>query len=102
MNGQKKKTNSKMYQVGLDGGADSQLVPFLLDFLDEVNEHVCLKQVLQDKKQQQKNPTHFILFLLMMRENLIIKTFSIIQWLKLEMLLSFKDMNHFLFRQVSN
>lgn len=39
-----------MYQVGLGGGADPQLVPFLLDFLDEVDEHVCLKQVLQDKK----------------------------------------------------
>lgn len=39
-----------MYQVGLSGGADPQLVPFLPDFLDEVDEHVCLKQVLQDKK----------------------------------------------------
>lgn len=39
-----------MYQVGVGGGADPQLVPFLLDFLDEVDEHVCLKQVLQEKK----------------------------------------------------
>lgn len=43
----RKKIKRKMHQVGLDGGADPQLVPFLLDFLDEVDEHVCLKQVLQ-------------------------------------------------------
>lgn len=39
-----------MYQVGLNGGADPQLVPFFLHFLDQVDEHVCLKQVLKDKK----------------------------------------------------
>lgn len=39
-----------MYQVCVNRGADPQFVPFLLDFLDEVNEHVRLRQVLKDKK----------------------------------------------------
>lgn len=56
------KLKSKMYQVGLNGGADPQLVPFLLDFLDEVNEHVCLKQVLQEKNRVlQLTPSFFLL-----------------------------------------
>lgn len=39
----------KLYQIGLDRGADPQFVPFLLHFLDEVDEHVCLRQVLGGK-----------------------------------------------------
>lgn len=41
-----KEMGTKLYQIGLDRGADPQLVPFLLHFLDEVDEHVCLRQVL--------------------------------------------------------
>lgn len=37
------------YQMGLDSRADLQLVPFLLQFLDEVDEHVCLWQVLREQ-----------------------------------------------------
>lgn len=38
--------DSKLYQIGVDRGADPQFVPFLLHFLDEVDEHVRLRQVL--------------------------------------------------------
>lgn len=38
--------DSKLYQIGLDRRADPQFVPFLLHFLDEVDEHVSLRQVL--------------------------------------------------------
>lgn len=71
-----------MYQVGLNRGADPQLVPFLLDFLDEVSEHVCLKQVLQEKKKSYYSLHPF--FLLMTKRNLFVNSFSIFQWLKLE------------------
>lgn len=74
-----KEIKSKMYQVGLDGGADPQFVPFLLNFLDEVNEHVCLKQVLQDKKKKEVLLLMPSFFLLMTRGNLFIKSFCIIQ-----------------------
>jgi len=40
------KLQRKAYQICLDGWTDLQLVTFLLHFMDEVNEHVCLGQVL--------------------------------------------------------
>ncbi len=42
--------DTKLYQISLDRGADPQFVPFLLQFLDEVNEHVRLREVLWGKQ----------------------------------------------------
>lgn len=46
----KKKKRTRLqeskYQIGISGGADPQFVAFLLHFLDEIDEHVCLGQVL--------------------------------------------------------
>lgn len=36
----------KLYHIGIKSGADPHFVSFVLHFLDEVDEHVSLRQVL--------------------------------------------------------
>jgi len=46
----------RLYHVAIDSGADPQLVAFVLHILDEVDEHVRLRQVLWGEQNHFESP----------------------------------------------
>lgn len=69
--------------MGLDSGADPQFVSFLLQFLDEVDEHVCLGQVLWEQ-----NKMIFTSVLEAIRQSCGTEDFYVWIWMKIKNQLS--------------